>query len=275
MYFLQVILSCVKQYKLRPGLLGVAILLSGTLHFGACVQPSSGMSAIGKPDAVLRDVSSVLYYKRDYLRFSEDFVAYDSAFQKLSREQFLKTLSSGNYLPLRLHTADSSNAYLLYRVPDSTDISIRHTLGQMGEEYYGYYKREGEKLPPFNFQDLDGKRYTNETMAGKTVVIKCWFIHCWACVQEMPRLNQLVGKYSKRDDVLFLSLAFDTETELRAFMKKTPFNYAVLPVSNSYLSDTLKINAYPTHIIVNKEGRITKVVSSADELAVLLPKEIH
>ncbi|WP_188315918.1 TlpA family protein disulfide reductase [Chitinophaga agrisoli] len=265
---------------MRTRLVTIGLLLFGALYFCACSPSSAGtklseMKVIGNPEAILYGVGGILYYKRDHLRLAEDLTAYDTAANEISKEQFLKTLSSGKYLPLRLHTADSSNAYLLYRVPDSTDISLIHTLGQIGEEYYGEYKREGQKLPAFNFRDINGKLYTNETMLGKTVFLKCWFVHCWACVQEMPRLNQLVSKYSNRDDVLFLSLAFDTETELRAFLKKKTFNYQVASVPQRYMEDTLQVGLYPTHVIVNKEGRIAKVVTSVDELERVLPKVIH
>jgi hypothetical protein len=32
----------------------------------------------------------------------------------------------------------------------------------------------------------------------KIVVIKCWYIHCAACIKEFPEVNNLVRKYKDR-----------------------------------------------------------------------------
>jgi thiol-disulfide isomerase/thioredoxin len=47
-------------------------------------------------------------------------------------------------------------------------------------------------------------------MKGKIVVIKCWYIHCAACIKEFPEVNNLVRKYKDRKDIIFISLAEDT-----------------------------------------------------------------
>jgi cytochrome oxidase Cu insertion factor (SCO1/SenC/PrrC family) len=58
-------------------------------------------------------------------------------------------------------------------------------------------KKEG-KFPDFSFKDLNGNLITNESMKGKIVVIKCWYIHCAACIKEFPEVNNLVRKYKDR-----------------------------------------------------------------------------
>jgi cytochrome oxidase Cu insertion factor (SCO1/SenC/PrrC family) len=41
--------------------------------------------------------------------------------------------------------------------------------------------------PDFSFKDLNGNLITNESIRGKIVVIKCWYIHCAACIKEFQR----------------------------------------------------------------------------------------
>jgi thiol-disulfide isomerase/thioredoxin len=72
-------------------------------------------------------------------------------------------------------------------------------------------KKEG-KFPDFSFKDLNGNLITNESMKGKIVVIKCWYIHCAACIKEFPEVNNLVRKYKDRKDIIFISLAEYTRT---------------------------------------------------------------
>ncbi|MGF6848812.1 thiol-disulfide isomerase/thioredoxin [Chitinophaga sp. W3I9] len=244
--------------------------------FCACSQPADkstgpepGEPAIA-PDVILRDYASLYYYKTGEMMLTVKYTALDTASHEISREAFLEAFASGNYLPLKLVTADSSLKYKLYPLPDSTPAGVRSALQYYGKTYYGYYKREGKPFPFISLEDINGQAYTKESTSGKILVVKCWFIHCVACVKEMPRLNQLVQQYRNRDDVLFLSLAFDDREQLRSFMKKTIFDYAVIPVPERYISDSLQVNLYPTHLIVDKKGVIRNITSEAGELAAAL-----
>ena len=261
--------------KIRT-LFPVGILVS-LLFLCGCTQHPGG-NGLGQPvfspGEILKNGRSLLYYKAGYLKLAVDYTAYDTASQKIGKAQFLQAIASGQYLPLRLVTTDSSIQYKLYRIPAPVPLGIWRTLQYYGDVYYKYYKREGEQLPAMNFRDVNGKLYNEAAISGKIVILKCWFVHCTACVQEMPRLNQLQKELSGRDDILFLSVAFDTKEQLTAFLEKTPFNYAVIPVPKSYIKDTLKVTVYPTHFIVNKKGIITKVADNADDLIDALHEQL-
>jgi hypothetical protein len=92
-------------------------------------------------------------------------------------------------------------------------------------------------------------------------------------VQEMPDLNLLVKEYRKRKDIIFISLATDTNQELESFLTKKTFSYAIVPTQKSYISEILEISSYPTHIVIDKKGLISKVVGNYKELAIALKKE--
>jgi len=125
---------------------------------------------------------------------------------------------------------------------------------------------EGKFFPKFQFTDLNGVVYNNENTMGKIIILKCWFIACKACVAEFPELNELVEKYQDREDVIFISLAYDSDAELKQFLLRKPFNYKVASVQQEFMENELEINAYPTHFIIDKIGKIKKVVNSANEL---------
>ncbi|SKA31071.1 AhpC/TSA family protein [Chitinophaga eiseniae] len=237
-------------------------LLSGLL---SCRPATPAKEPVVPADEALKDLMAFLYYQRDHLRFYGKFTAFDSSFVPVDRASFFKAVRSGAYLPLRLKTRDAGISYQLYPVPASADASAKRALLQAGEQLYDYYTREGKKFPMTDFTDLNGKHYDSLTLAGKTVVLKCWFIHCVACVKEMPALNRLVAASESRKDMLFLSLAFDTPQQLSAFLQKHPFDYAVIPVSEKYLSDTLHITSYPTHMII-RDGVIQKATGNIEDL---------
>jgi thiol-disulfide isomerase/thioredoxin len=60
----------------------------------------------------------------------------------------------------------------------------------------------GKPFPVFSFKDLDDNLITNENLKGKIVVVKCWFIHCVACIAEFPEVNKMAMKYKDRKDIV-------------------------------------------------------------------------
>jgi thiol-disulfide isomerase/thioredoxin len=109
--------------------------------------------------------------------------------------------------------------------------------------------------PAFSATSLDGKKYDLASLNGKVVVMNFWFIGCAPCRVEMPALNRLVDKYAKNQDVVFLGVALDTESELRDFLKKTKYAYNVVP-KGATLSQAFGVKAYPTHIIIGRDGKV-------------------
>jgi translation initiation factor 2 beta subunit (eIF-2beta)/eIF-5 len=74
------------------------------------------------------------------------------------------------------------------------------------------------------------------------VVIKCWFIHCVACIEEFP-VNKMATKYKNRKDIVFISLAEDSPQELKTFLLKT----IAIQISNNmktYMNVTLQLNGF-------------------------------
>ena len=70
---------------------------------------------------------------------------------------------------------------------------------------------------------LNNLQYT-PNQPTKLYVINFWFIHCKPCVQEIPDLNKL-AKAFKDQPVAFVALTFDTNDDVAAFLKTTPFNF--------------------------------------------------
>lgn len=188
-----------------------------------------------KPADILKTTMSLLYYNQDYLELSEDFIGYDTNGRRIDKGEFFKFFATGNYLPVRLKSAKGLALYKLYRVNRPALDKVQGTLKGWGELEYQHYQMEGRRLPDFHFIDLNGKVYNKRSCEGKILVLKCWFLSCQACREEIPDLNRLVEQYKKRKDVLFVSLAFDQKKEIEKFLTTTPFEYATVPDKENYL----------------------------------------
>ena len=104
---------------------------------------------------------------------------------------------------------------------------------------------------------------------GKIVVIKCWYISCVACIEEFPELNKLVEQNKPyKDDIVFISFAFDSRERLKSFLEKRRFEYLVIPDAEDFISDSLLVDTYPTHILLDRKG---KVVLYANDIHDLIP----
>lgn len=241
------------------------------------VSSCTGQTKFGNPEVDPIQIQNKFIdwwtYQSKNIMLSRDFTALDLLSKEISKESFLDQLVNGNFIPIRLKSVDSIYCYKLFKIQPKSDTSIKATINQIAFDALKNYKMKGTAFPKFSFKDLDGNVVSNETMKGKIIVIKCWYIHCAACIKEFPQVNQLVEKYKDRKDILFISLAEDTPEQLKAFLIRKPLSYSVIPNMKVYMNETLDLNAFPTHFVLNKEGIITKVVNDYESLDVALEKE--
>jgi peroxiredoxin len=242
----------------------------------ACSSTSNSNQPVVSPSAISKDFMSWLYYERDHMQWSADFKALDTSAQPMERKEFLHKLTSGDYLPVKIQTDDASLCYQLYRMDGNANKDIRDAIKNKAQMTYRYVQYEGSSLPGFNFTDLNGNTYNAQTTKGKVVVLNCWYIGCQVCNEEMPELNKMVKQLENRKDIVFVGLAFDKADSLRQFLTKKEFKYAIIPEKENYLMNDLGIVYYPTHIIVNREGKIVKIIEgrSVNEIINVLNKEL-
>lgn len=238
---------------------------------------STAQNKFGNPEAdplqVQKTYEQWSAYQSKNVMLSRDFTALDTASKEISKEVFLDQLANGNFIPVRLKSEADVYVYKLFKIQSKTDSSIKATINQIGFDAYKNFKMEGTIFPQFSFKDLNGNLVTNESMKGKIIVIKCWYIHCTPCIREFPQVNKLVEDYKDRKDIIFMSLAEDSQEQLKTFLARKSLSYSVIPDMKEYMNNALQLNSFPTHFIINKEGIISKVLPNFKSLEVALAKE--
>lgn len=224
------------------------------------------------PSAILKNLMSFLIYMDRKVTLYKEFTALDLSSREVSKEYFLKILSTGKYLPLKMTSNDSTLYYQLYKLDNTVDNDIKTTIKEWALQEYDYYKLEGTRFPNYKFVDMQGKVHDNTSTNGKIVVFKCWFIGCLPCVQEMPVLNELRQRYSNQKDVLFISLCWDPKNKVDSFLKNNTFIYSTVPGQYKFLTGNLALNGYPTHFILDKNGKIIKKTQDYREMVYALEK---
>ena len=239
----------------------------------SCGQKTEFGAPIVDPKSIQNNFTNWWTYQATKIMLSRDYVALDVNFKQISKEAFLNELTKGNYIPIQLESNDTI-IYKLFPIEANSDSSINATISQIAFDEYHNFKMERKPFPTFSFTDLNGNLVSNKSMKGKTIVIKCWYIHCAACIKEFPQVNALVERYKDRNDVVFMSLAEDSPEQLQAFLAKKPLLYSTVPNMKKYMNETLELNAFPTHFIVDKNGLIAKVLTNYESLEVALESSL-
>jgi len=220
----------------------------------------------------IKNLNSWWTYTCQNINLSQDFIGLAPDSKEVSKKVFLQLLTTGNFYPIKIGMKSNLPSYKLYSL-NTSNKEIQNTIIQLASDQLFFHNMEGKELPIYQFEDIAGHKYNNFNTKGKTIVLKCWFIHCVACVKEFPDLNKLVDYYKNRKDILFVSLAFDNKQDLTSFLKTHKFNYEVVPNQQTFMMDRLNINTFPTHIIIGKDGKIRKAVDNYKDLLPVLKKE--
>jgi thiol-disulfide isomerase/thioredoxin len=102
----------------------------------------------------------------------------------------------------------------------------------------------------------------NDSLKGKTIVINVWATWCKPCLQEIPKLNQLVEDF-KSEEVVFIALNREGEEKEKETMKAKDIQFDYdLHFDQSKLIDLLysfklenEGTGIPLNIVINKSGQ--------------------
>jgi len=115
--------------------------------------------------------------------------------------------------------------------------------------------KTGATIASFKESDMNGNKYSLKELTGKVVVLNFWFINCPPCRQEMPELNEMVESFKNNKDVVFIAVALDQKYEIKEFLKTNPFIYNII-YDGLYISQKYNVTSYPTHVVLDKQGKV-------------------
>ena len=124
---------------------------------------------------------------------------------------------------------------------------------------------EGNVAPDFTLKSIDGKNISLSSLKGKVVVLDFWGSWCGWCIKGMPKMKEYYAKYKGKLEILGIDCN-DTEQKWRDAVKKHELPW--LHVRNEGNPDVIVlygISGFPTKIVVDAEGKISKVVVGESE----------
>ena len=124
---------------------------------------------------------------------------------------------------------------------------------------------EGNVAPDFTLKSIDGKNISLSSLKGKVVVLDFWGSWCAWCIKGMPKMKEYYAKYKGKLEILGIDCN-DTEQKWRDAVKKHELPWLhVRNEGNPDVTVLYGISGFPTKIVVDAEGKISKVVVGESE----------
>lgn len=146
----------------------------------------------------------------------------------------------------------------------------------------------GKPAPNFTLEDLRGDKVSLSSFKGKPLLINFWATWCGPCKIETPWLVELQKEYSPKG---FQIVGISTEGDelkpddtdgwahdkaaIAKFVKEYHMQYPVLINGDSLASEYGGLEAMPTSVYVNAEGKVVAVqlgISSIEEMKASIDK---
>ena len=174
-----------------------------------------------------------------------------------------KSLFQGAYKKYEEWYLDTLKQFEEHRAKAQAEEEARH------QEAEG--KGVGEMAPDFTLKNTKGKSVSLKSLRGKWVVLDFWATWCGPCKASMPHLNEYYEKYAGKFEVMGIA-GSSKEEDWKVMVNdyKLPWINVINPQDAAENDDVLKlygIEAFPTYIIIDKEGKIyKKFVGAKQEL---------
>ena len=115
---------------------------------------------------------------------------------------------------------------------------------------------EGELI----MEATSGDEINLEKLNGKIVLIDFWSSWCAPCIAEAETLATTYDKW-REYDVEFIGVAiWDTEPEVKNFIKKYNINYPIVVDDYGQIAVDFGVAAIPEKILIDKKGKIVKKI---------------
>ncbi len=114
--------------------------------------------------------------------------------------------------------------------------------------------------PDFDLKDSAGQSFRLSGQKGRVVLLNFWATWCVPCKTEIPWFAQFDQTYKDRGlTVLGVSLDEDGWKAIALFLAHTTIPYKVLLGDEKTAKDYGGVDAMPTTLLIDKEGRVAAI----------------
>ena len=120
--------------------------------------------------------------------------------------------------------------------------------------------------PSFTLRNLEGKDVSLSDFKGKWVILDFWGSWCPWCIKGFPSLKEAYTKYAGKLEIIGIDCRDKEDVWKSAVAKyELPWVQVYNPESKANaLYDAYAVQAFPTKVIVNPEGKIANITIGED-----------
>lgn len=125
-------------------------------------------------------------------------------------------------------------------------------------------KTGGSSFFTTDLQLNNGKTIKLTNLKGKVVLLDFWYRGCFPCLKATPDLIKMQEEF--KDDLVIIGINDrDDKEDITDYYTYKKGNYFSTYKTETDISKNLKINAFPTFIIINQKGEIEKAEIGFDK----------
>lgn len=122
----------------------------------------------------------------------------------------------------------------------------------------------GAPVADFTLPDLQGRARSSVEWRGRLVLLNFWATWCAPCREELPSLEALHRALSSEGlAVVAVSLDGAAGDRVARFVADAGVTFPMLHDPSRSLADRLGVRVYPTSVLLDRGGRVLRVVESA------------
>ena len=118
----------------------------------------------------------------------------------------------------------------------------------------------GDRPPQLDFRTYKSHQTLHwSDLKNHVVVLEFWATWCQPCIENVPKINELVQRYSERP-VSFISITYETDDMVETFLKKHPMHTTIGLDNDFAMFRSYKAWGIPMTVVVNASGKIACVI---------------
>lgn len=125
--------------------------------------------------------------------------------------------------------------------------------------------KEEVMAPDFTLNDIHGKPFKLSSMRGKWVILDFWGSWCIWCIRGMPDMKKYYEKYRGKFEIVGVDCN-DTVEKWKKAVKDNDLPWLhVYNKAADGIPEKYAVEAYPTKIIIDPQGKINKIIRGESE----------
>ena len=113
-------------------------------------------------------------------------------------------------------------------------------------------------FPPVTISTIDGRSFDSTTIEGRPLLVTFWSTTCLVCLREMPELEALYHRFSRRGfELIAVAMPWDPPDAVVRLARARALPYPVaLDVDGAIARAFGDVPVTPTHVLIDPAGDV-------------------